>query len=43
MKDKLSRKIMTEFVGSGAKIYSYLIVDDGREKEKEKDASYREN
>ena len=42
MKDKLSRKIMTEFVGSGAKIYSYLI-DDGREKEKEKDASYREN
>ena len=33
MKNKLSGKIMTEFVGSGAKTYSYLI-DDGREKKK---------
>ena len=28
MKDKLDRKIMTEFVGIRIKTYSYLIDDD---------------
>ena len=28
MKDKLDRKIMTEFVGIRTKTYSYLIDDD---------------
>ena len=37
MKDEIGRKIMTKFVGLGAKTYSYL-VDDGSENEKAKGA-----
>ena len=36
MKNKLDRKIMTNFVGLRAKTYSYLI-DDSSEDEKAKD------
>ena len=36
MKDELGRKIMTKFVGSRAKTYSYLI-DDGSENKQTKD------
>ena len=35
MKDELGAKIMTRFVGLGAKTYSYLI-DDGSEDKKAK-------
>ena len=35
IKDKLGRKIMTQFVGLRAKAYSYLI-DDGSEDKKAK-------
>ena len=35
MKDELSRKIMSKFVGLRAKTYSYLI-DDGSEDKKAK-------
>ena len=34
MEEQLSRKIMKEFVGLGAKTYSYLIDDGSEEKNK---------